>query len=211
MIARGIGRVAVLVVTAVALVCATRLARAEGAPVRLEYHAPAACPDAESVREAVRLRAPRVRVVDEQGAGSVLRLVVEPAVGSFRGTLEIRDANGSRMHRELSGPSCEGVVSALALVAALALDPMSDAGEAPPSTPSPGPLREGDHAPAGGAVGGGLVQMGDPEGRGEGKGGPDRGGSATVIAHDTSPTAIAVDANSVYWSDQAGYIKSVPK
>lgn len=37
------------------------------------------------------------------------------------------------------------------------------------------------------------------------------GGSATVIAHDTSPTAIAVDANSVYWSDQAGYIKSVAK
>jgi hypothetical protein len=37
------------------------------------------------------------------------------------------------------------------------------------------------------------------------------GGSATVIASDTSPTAIAVDANSVYWSDQEGYIKSVSK
>jgi len=37
------------------------------------------------------------------------------------------------------------------------------------------------------------------------------GGTATVIAQDTSPTAIAVDANSVYWSDQAGYIKSVAK
>jgi len=37
------------------------------------------------------------------------------------------------------------------------------------------------------------------------------GGTATIVAHDTNPTAIAVDANSVYWSDQAGYIKSVPK
>jgi hypothetical protein len=37
------------------------------------------------------------------------------------------------------------------------------------------------------------------------------GGSATVIATDTNPTAIAVDANSIYWSDQEGYIKSVPK
>jgi hypothetical protein len=37
------------------------------------------------------------------------------------------------------------------------------------------------------------------------------GGSATVIATDNSPTAIAVDANSVYWSDQQGYIKSVPR
>ncbi len=37
------------------------------------------------------------------------------------------------------------------------------------------------------------------------------GGTATVIAHDTSPTAIAVDASSVYWADENGYIKSVPK
>jgi hypothetical protein len=37
------------------------------------------------------------------------------------------------------------------------------------------------------------------------------GGSATVIARDTNPTAIAIDANSVYWSDQDGYIKSIPK
>jgi hypothetical protein len=37
------------------------------------------------------------------------------------------------------------------------------------------------------------------------------GGTALVLARDTSPTAIAVDAHSVYWSDAAGYIKSVPK
>jgi hypothetical protein len=37
------------------------------------------------------------------------------------------------------------------------------------------------------------------------------GGSTTVLASDTSPTAIAVDANSVYWADQGGYIKSIPK
>jgi hypothetical protein len=37
------------------------------------------------------------------------------------------------------------------------------------------------------------------------------GGTATVIAQDTNPTAIAVDANSVYWSDEAGHLKSVPK
>jgi hypothetical protein len=37
------------------------------------------------------------------------------------------------------------------------------------------------------------------------------GGTATVLAQDTSPTAIAVDANSVYWGDQGGYIKSIAK
>jgi hypothetical protein len=38
-----------------------------------------------------------------------------------------------------------------------------------------------------------------------------RVGTATVLAQDTSPTAIAVDANSAYWGDEAGYIKSIPK
>lgn len=37
------------------------------------------------------------------------------------------------------------------------------------------------------------------------------GGTATVIARDISPTAIAVDATSVYWGDENGYIKSVAK
>jgi len=37
------------------------------------------------------------------------------------------------------------------------------------------------------------------------------GGPATVLASDTSPTAIAVDSRSVYWSDVGGYIKSIPK
>jgi hypothetical protein len=37
------------------------------------------------------------------------------------------------------------------------------------------------------------------------------GSSAVVIARDTSPTAIAVDAHSVYWADEGGYIKSIAK
>jgi hypothetical protein len=37
------------------------------------------------------------------------------------------------------------------------------------------------------------------------------GGTAIVLARDANPTAIAVDATTVYWGDQAGYIKSLPK
>jgi hypothetical protein len=37
------------------------------------------------------------------------------------------------------------------------------------------------------------------------------GAAAAILAHDTNPTAIAVDATSDYRSDQAGYIKSVAK
>jgi hypothetical protein len=37
------------------------------------------------------------------------------------------------------------------------------------------------------------------------------GGTVTVLARDTSATAIAVDSKSIYWSNVGGYIKSVPK
>jgi hypothetical protein len=37
------------------------------------------------------------------------------------------------------------------------------------------------------------------------------GGTATVIARDANPSAIAVDVESVYWGDMAGYIKSIAK
>jgi hypothetical protein len=40
---------------------------------------------------------------------------------------------------------------------------------------------------------------------------PKTGGTPTVIAHDTSPVAIAVDANAVYWSDMGGSIMRLPK
>lgn len=40
---------------------------------------------------------------------------------------------------------------------------------------------------------------------------PKTGGTATRIARDTSPIAIAVDANAVYWSDLGGNIMRLPK
>ena len=40
---------------------------------------------------------------------------------------------------------------------------------------------------------------------------PKAGGSATVLARDANPTAIAVDDRAVYWADEGGYIKSILK
>jgi hypothetical protein len=40
---------------------------------------------------------------------------------------------------------------------------------------------------------------------------PKTGGTAAVIARDTEPIAIAVDANAVYWSDQGGSIMRLAK
>jgi hypothetical protein len=40
---------------------------------------------------------------------------------------------------------------------------------------------------------------------------PKTGGNAAILARDATPTAIAVDAKAVYWSDTGGFIKSIPK
>ena len=40
---------------------------------------------------------------------------------------------------------------------------------------------------------------------------PKSGGGATVVARDPSPVAIAVDATSIYWADQQGYMKKIAK
>jgi hypothetical protein len=40
---------------------------------------------------------------------------------------------------------------------------------------------------------------------------PKTGGATAVIARDTNPIAIAVDATSVYWSDFGGEIRRIPK
>ncbi|MBV9948003.1 MAG: hypothetical protein JOZ69_14205 [Myxococcales bacterium] len=37
------------------------------------------------------------------------------------------------------------------------------------------------------------------------------GGTPTIVAYDALPLAIAVDANAVYWSDQAGTITRFAK
>jgi hypothetical protein len=40
---------------------------------------------------------------------------------------------------------------------------------------------------------------------------PNKGGTVSVIARDTNPTAIAVDTNAIYWSDQGGNIMRLDK
>jgi hypothetical protein len=40
---------------------------------------------------------------------------------------------------------------------------------------------------------------------------PKTGGTASIVARDTNPVAIAVDAHAVYWSDQGGSIMRLPK
>jgi len=119
--------------------------------VRIEYHAPAGCPDGRAFVLQVSGRTARFRSSDDSPRAFVVELTVTDGA---RGRLTTIDGD-ARATRELHGDTCEEVVSALALVAALAIDPNASTlpvtpapplvvtpAAAPPPPPSPMPRRK---------------------------------------------------------------------
>jgi len=108
-----------------ALLCLAMPARAakSGQAFRLEYWAAGSCPDAAEFARQIQTRAPRLRLAegDEPALGFYAELVEHG--GDATGRLTARSADGREVVREVRGPTCEDVATALALIAALAADP----------------------------------------------------------------------------------------
>jgi hypothetical protein len=134
---------------AVGLWCAllTGALHAQTAPpiaISLDYSAPDGCPDANSFRQQVQARTKRVSFA-EPGALAWSIKVAETSGGS-RGTLRVTREKPSKLERSVKASSCAQVVDALALVAALSVDPDASLGPrekpkpaAPSSAPPPAP------------------------------------------------------------------------
>lgn len=94
-------------------------------PVHFDYRAPAGCPDAATFVGQVQWRTQRFRVA-EQGE-TARRLLVNVnqrgARGNVSGRLTLRQLDGRESVRKVAGRSCDEIVDALALIAALAIDP----------------------------------------------------------------------------------------
>ena len=99
------------------------LSRAEAQRrVRIDYVAPHGCPDEESFAAQLRERVPHVALTRDVDA---LRLDVSVKVHGprFEGRFVVHEADGSVSRRAVLGATCEEVVSAVTLIAALALEP----------------------------------------------------------------------------------------
>ena len=130
---------------------------APGVVVALEYSAPADCPDAAGFRDQVLGRTHRMRFADAgtQAALTWSVSVIESGSGK-RGTLRVTGSGSGNLARSVTATSCEQVVSALGLVAALSVDPeasltapeKSPAAQ-PAGTPSSSPPRPPPAAPVG--------------------------------------------------------------
>jgi hypothetical protein len=106
-------------------------ARAEPpSAVSIDYGAPAACPRAEGFAAELAARTPRTHFVS---AGPHVRtLVVRIAAHRrrFGGRLVVREPTGGETERAVSANTCAEVVSALSLIAAVAIDPIAAAAAA---------------------------------------------------------------------------------
>ena len=106
-----------------------------GQAFRLEYWAEGHCPDAVEFARQIQTRAPRLRPAeaDEPALGFYVELAEH--AGSATGRLTARSPDGREVVREVRGPTCEDVSTALALIAALAADPIQSGDPAAPALP----------------------------------------------------------------------------
>ncbi len=121
--------------------CSVRpaVAASPGQAFRLEYWAEGRCPDAIEFAKQIQTRAPLLRPAeaDEPALGFYVELVEHGGVAT--GRLTARSPDGREVVREVRGPTCVDVSTALALIAALAADPSQadDATATPPRAPRP--------------------------------------------------------------------------
>lgn len=104
-------------------------------PIRIHFQAYGGCPDAATFTREVRARTARARLASEGERARSFEVAVAPRGSSSQGRLVIREEGGASSVREVAGRDCAEVVSALALIAALAIDPKASTAVEPPAPP----------------------------------------------------------------------------
>ncbi len=108
-------------------------------PIRVVFDAPADCSTGEAFYQGVRSRTDRVRRAETGETGTELGVRVTKTAGKVHGELLLTGENGESDRRVVDGETCDEVVEALSLTAALALDPtarVSPAVVTPPPKPT---------------------------------------------------------------------------
>jgi len=110
-------------------------------PIAWTYQAPPDCPPAETFGAKFRARTTRAELV--AGVADTSRaflITVSTEPGRAVGRIKIDGPAGAASTREVAGQTCEGVVSALALIAALAVDPLAADPSQLPARPVDAPV-----------------------------------------------------------------------
>lgn len=105
-------------------------------PVRFDYNAPPGCPDAESFRNRVSARTERARVAVPGELARTFAIEVRTDGAGATARLSFTDSRGAPVVRAVRGETCDEVVSAIALVTALAIEAgTTEESSTPPAAP----------------------------------------------------------------------------
>jgi hypothetical protein len=124
---------------------ATRIARADGAeaePFRLTFSTSANCGVAEAFLAELRARTARLRAAKEAEHGITFVVETFRVPGGVRGQLVMHRPGALPIVREVPGATCGEVISAMALIAALMVDPLAGASPVNPTSPTAGHEQE---------------------------------------------------------------------
>lgn len=110
---------------------AARASPDDHVPFILNYAAPPGCPGADRFLAEVAARTSVSRPAEPNERATRLTVIVKEVPGGDRGTLRLASPDGAVSARHVSAADCEQVVSALALMTALAIDPNASTAPAP--------------------------------------------------------------------------------
>jgi hypothetical protein len=125
----------------IGLAFVAHVALAEEESIHLDFQVPAGCPGRDEFIAHVRARTERVRFVDGD-ATRVSDLHIQARFEGDRAIGRLRIGESQDAERLVSGKSCPDVMSALALIAAVAIDPTSVLDSAGPSETAAAPASE---------------------------------------------------------------------
>jgi hypothetical protein len=103
--------------------------------MRVQYAAPAACPTRAAFVAQILARTPIARLTRGDESAQSVAVSIEKRRARWIGTLSLQAPGGETARRRVTASSCAEVASALALVAALAVDPGASTAPLPPSKP----------------------------------------------------------------------------
>jgi len=119
-------------------------------PVQVEFEAPAGCSSADAFFSSLSSRTDEVRQSDGNEPHTTIQVRLTRTRGRVLGELRVVDDRGGTDTRKVQGASCDDVVEALSLTAALAVDPnalLSAPATVPVPAATPAPGADANAAP----------------------------------------------------------------
>jgi hypothetical protein len=134
----------------IALICWPRCVLAQPAlsPIYVSVRLAPECQGASDFAGRLLSRTHRLRWAYPGEPGIVFDVAAQPIPMGYAGQLQIRELDGRITQRSVEGTTCDGVINALAFVAAVLVDPAQSEERAPAPLPPPPPAAVPPEPPA---------------------------------------------------------------